>query len=316
MPRPGDTIQRRLTLDRTPDADPVVRVFRNGVRTATATLTGVATSYLVSYAIPGGWLATDYVQVVAYPLFGAVQYAEELFAGRLGAAIRPDDRVTAAIVLDQVPDATPTTQVYVEGVATAAQVTTSAGAVTTEFATEVYLRYVGHTPPLWPAGFTQAVITAVIGGDSYPSQLWGLTVYDSTTPPVSANLVWSLPEDRNAGTAAAMVAVRQRATVGEESDVRLAFTAAGAAAVADDLSARELEADVAVNTGEDPVLTLTEGDGVTTTGATTFEVAFAATTANGLSPGAFLVSVYDVASGQRTWLANVLVTASNTALRP
>ena len=79
-----------------------VRRRSENVRTATATLTGVATSYLVSYAIPGGWLATDYVQVVAYPLFGAVQYAEELFAGRLGAAIRPDDRVTAAIVLDQI----------------------------------------------------------------------------------------------------------------------------------------------------------------------------------------------------------------------
>lgn len=137
---------------------------------------------------------------------------------------------------------------------------------------------------------------------------------DASATPVSADLVWSLPEDRNAGTAAAVVATRQRVTVGEQSDVRLVFTAAGAAAVAADLTSMALQADIAVNGETAPVETLTEGSGITVNGAAECEVAFAATVANSLPAGLYTLSLYDTLSGTRTWLANVILTVKATAI--
>lgn len=139
---------------------------------------------------------------------------------------------------------------------------------------------------------------------------------DASTAPVSADLVWSMPEDRNARVAAAAVAVRQTVTVGEESDVRLVFTATGDAAEAADLTSMTLRAYVAANVTDDPILTLTEGSGVTTNGATECEVAFAAADADDLPAGTYVVSLYDVQAGTRTWLAQVLLTVRGTALNP
>lgn len=152
-------------------------------------------------------------------------------------------------------------------------------------------------------------------GSSWAAGTWA-SIPTPPNPPVTANLVWSLPEDRAAGTQAARDATRQvvpSGVVGIEADVRIVFDAAGDAAEADDLSARTLVAKFRLNSASPVFLTLTEGDGITTVSATVFELAFAAKDANGFVPDLAQVDVYDTASGQETWLARVSIRIVDTA---
>lgn len=177
MYRPGDTINERLSLDQSPDAAPVVRVFRNGLRFTTVTLTGIATGYLVSYLIPSAWATTDYVQVVSYPLFGGQQYATELFAGRLGTEGIFDSATTvsSALVCDQVPDATPSLATYLDGVASGATISISATAEPTEYTITV-------NPLSLTTGVHLSVVALpVFGGQTYSVELWNLDLRTAAT---------------------------------------------------------------------------------------------------------------------------------------
>lgn len=173
MPAPGDTLNRLLVLDQVPDADPVVRVFKNGSRVATATVTagqtfGWDTSYTVTYVLPGALAATDFVQLIAYVVYGGVTETRDVFAGRMGGLLRSGDAVLAAIVLDVVPDSTPVAYAAREGVEVPAAVTSvGAGAIASEFVATVTLT------ASWATGNAEALYRAVIGGVSYSGSLWG-----------------------------------------------------------------------------------------------------------------------------------------------
>lgn len=135
---------------------------------------------------------------------------------------------------------------------------------------------------------------------------------------ITANLVWSLPVDRNAGDADADLATKQRVrqrVIGIETDFRFVFAAAGEAAGGDDLQNRTLAAKFRKNSASSVFLTVTEGNGITTTGQTTFEVHGEAKAVDGFEPGDVSVDVYDVSTATETWLANFLVPVSDTAFK-
>jgi hypothetical protein len=169
MSIPGSNLAFPLALGQTPDATPVVRVFRNGVRTTTATVvldTGL--NYTVTYTIPSGWATTDYVQLIGYVLFGGTQFTTEVFGGRLGSILLASDSVATALILDQAPDSTPTIAVSLDGEIDGAVVTTiTATAFTNEYTVTITI------PSTWVnAGNAEAIATATILGGLYPADLW------------------------------------------------------------------------------------------------------------------------------------------------
>lgn len=135
---------------------------------------------------------------------------------------------------------------------------------------------------------------------------------DPATAPVTKALTWSLPEDRVGGVAADG-AMRGAVTVDEENDARLTFDAVGTAAMAEDITAWTIEAEIALDLTADPIATAPT---VTITGGTSFEVAFAADDASDLPPEVYVLSVKRTDTDARTELARAVLTVRATAFNP
>jgi hypothetical protein len=171
---PGDTIQERLALGYTPDAAPPVRVFLNGPRYDTVTLTGVATGYDVVYAISDTLLATDFLQVIAFPKYLGVTYPVVLFSDRLGAGIAIDETSVACALIAEGPlDSNPTAATWLDG-ASSVSAAVATGAAADEFTVTV--------DPSGLEGTLRCDATKTIGGLSSTSTLWEF-VLGATAPP-------------------------------------------------------------------------------------------------------------------------------------
>lgn len=177
--RPGGSIVRELVLDRLPDAVPTVLVFRNGARAGTVTLSGVSTSYDVEHEVNEDWDPADFVQIVADCYFGGIRYRSQVFAGQLGGLIRDGDELTAALILDRVPDTTPTAVVRSDGGGDGdTSATVTAGFDGTEWV--VTAEAIDGS-----SGRVVCLTTAEFGGISYSETLWASNVRPTLPPAFS-----------------------------------------------------------------------------------------------------------------------------------
>lgn len=170
---PGYTVLDILVLDQTPDATPIIRAFRNGVRAGTAVVTGSLGSYTWSFLVPTGWATGDIIQIIAYSLFGGTQYTTQLYAGRVVSNIKEgDSSISVALVMDRVPDATPAAISYVDGVVDGTSVVT-AGFDTKEFTV---------TYPPNTAGLLRINAYSVIATQAFSATIFGAEVDEAEIP--------------------------------------------------------------------------------------------------------------------------------------